>query len=834
MKKQLFNDNWSVKTGVQGEFEAMFAGISAGKPVTLPHDAMIEEDRDPACASGGQSGFYPTKSYSYRKKFTAPKDWEGKTILVEFEGVMQNALVYLNNEFLGGHKYGYSGFIVDLTPALKYGEENELKVLAIGQERWSRWYSGMGIYRDVYLHTAGEVYIAENSLKITTESIEDDYATLLIEGEIQNRTPRRKTVKLVSEIADEAVVTKDTRFIELKENGTTTFSARVTVDAPKLWSPDTPTMYTCTAKLFENDTALDEATDRFGIRILQLDARRGLRINGKTVKLRGACIHHDNGIIGCTNLYDAERFRMGQLKNAGFNAIRSAHHPAGNSLLRTCDDVGILVMDELTDMWNEPMNPNDFANDFNTVWRDECARMVKKDYNHPSVVLYSTGNEIPEIGNSEGTARHREIAARLHELDSTRFTTCGINGYLAVSDILSAMTREEATNTTGRERDTAGAEALNKMMGAAQWDRTDRFSVDPRLTERLERAVSAVDVAGYNYLTARHVPEHEAHPDRVVVGSETFPPEIGRLWKIVEENPHVIGDFTWTGYDYLGEAGIGIPHYTEVKGQNVYPDRLAYCGDINLNADRRPVSYLREIAFGLRKAPFIAVHRVNVFGKPFDPNNWKYFDAIDSWTFPGCEDKPTRVYVLANCDEVELFLNGKSLGRKEVGEAIPYTAAYDLNYTPGELKAVGYKNGAPCGENVLKTAASPAKMQVKSSAETITGNGQGMAFITVDLLDETGIRSRFEEKTVAVTIEGAGTLQGFGSANPSSEDKYQQASCQTFDGRVMAAVRGAGSGTCKVTFTCDPLPPVTVELNVTAADDVSYTLEDCKKEWDLQ
>lgn len=813
MQKRLFNDGWQVAAGVQDPFAVLFGGAAQGRPVTLPHDAMIEEERDPACGSGTQSGFYPARSYTYAKRFTAPEGWQGLRTLLEFEGVMQKAMVYLNGEFLGGHSYGYTGFTVDLTPYLRYDEENELKVLALGQERASRWYSGMGIYRDVYICQGEELYISPNSLRVTTEAVEDGYAVLRVDGEAANQGAQPRTVELRLTIEGAAPLSA---MLSLAP-GETSFSQRITVDGPRLWSPDSPDMYTCKAELLDSKSeVLDSEEARFGIRTLQLDARQGLRINGKTVKLRGACIHHDNGLIGCTNLYEAERFRMEQLKAAGFNAIRSAHHPAGPSLLRACDDVGILVMDELSDMWNDPKNPHDFGPDFLKNWEDSAAEMVQKDYNHPCVVLYSTGNEIPEISKAQGYAQHRRITELIKGLDPTRYTTCGINGFLAVSDVLGSMMEQQRQETINASNAGAGSEALNSLMGASQWEQTDKFSVDPLLTQRLEPAVSSVDVAGYNYLTARHVLEHEAHPDRVVVGSETFPPEIGRLWPIVRDNPHVIGDFTWTGYDYLGEAGIGIPHYGEVKSQGMYPDRLAYCGDIDLNAARRPVSFLREIAFGLRSEPYIAVHRPEVFGKQFDPNNWKYFDALHSWTYPGQEGRPTRVYVLADCDEVELILDGSSLGRKKIGEVLPYTAAYDVDYRPGGLKAVGYRDGQACGEDLLHTAGPVAAMRVGVSKESIEAGGQGIAFITVDLVDENGTPNLSDGRTVTVKVEGAGTLQGFGSAAPSTEGSYQDTACPAFNGRVMAVVRGgAEPGECKVTFSAEGLEDVGVTLQVT-------------------
>ncbi len=281
----------------------------------------------------------------------------------------------------------------------------------------------------------------------------------------------------------------------------------------------------------------------------------------------------------------------------------------------------------------------------------------------------------------------------------------------------------------------------------------------------------------------------------------------------------MIGDFTWTDYDYLGEAGIGIPHYGEVTAQGMFPDRLAYCGDIDLNAARRPVSYLREIAFGLRQEPYIAVQRPEVFEKTFDQNNWKYFDSLHSWTYPGQEGRPTRVYVLADCDEVELTVNGKSLGRKKIGEALPYTAAYDVDYQPGGLKAVGYRDGKPCGEDLLGTAGAVAAMKVAVSNGTVRAGGQGLSFVTVDLVDENDTPNLSDGRAVTVKVEGTGSLQGFGSADPSSEGSYQNRTCPAFHGRVLAVIRGGmEAGKCRVTFSAGGLEDVSVTLQVTAPE----------------
>lgn len=811
MQRQTFNAGWRVQPGITGPFDFFHGAKAQTQEVNLPHDAMIFEPRDPACESGAQTGFYPTKSYTYLKAFAVPADWAGDTVLLEFQGVMQKSMVYLNGEFLGGHSCGYTGFTVDLTPYLRPGVENELKVLAIGQEKASRWYSGMGIYRDVYLWRGRDVYLKPNGVNVITECADRESAAVRLEMSLENRLSRPKNIRVKFRLLspEGAAAAEDWACAILAPRETSVLTQRLAVDNPRLWSPEHPELYTWQAELWEDDTLLDSGEGACGIRTLQVDARHGLRINGETVKLRGACIHHDHGVIGAAGFYDAEVFKMQGLKAAGFNAIRSAHHPAGEALLAACDRVGILVMDELADMWNDPKNPNDYSLDFRRDWEDAARAMTEKDMNHPSVVLYSTGNEIPEISRLQGAAAHRRIARRLRELDPTRFTTCGINGFLAVSDLLTGQMKQQD------QGESAGSEGLNAFMGSSERDGMDAFSSGDMLTERLEPTVSAVDVVGYNYLTARHELEHLRHPQRVVVGSETFPPEIGTLWPIVEKNAHVIGDFTWTGWDYLGEAGIGIFHYGETRGQGWYPDRLAYCGDISLNAYRRPASFLREIAYGLRKAPYIAVQRPERYGESFDKNSWKYIDALPCWTYPGLEGKPVKVYVLAQAQEVELFINGRSLGRKKVGESEPLTAVYELEYEPGELKAAAYQNGAVMEESAIVTVGEACALRVKASQETLKPI-EGLCFLTVDLVDEGGRVNLREEKEVTVKVEGAGTLLGFGSGAPSTEGGYQDAAWPTFDGRVMAVVRAGEPGEITVTFSALGCQDVVRKLTVAA------------------
>ena len=825
MKKIRFNADWTMRPDVPNPFGVIFGSEPQVVPVTLPQDAMILEERCPDAPSGNQTGYYPVKSYTYEKKFFVPSEWKERQNTLEFEGVMTQAMVYVNGELVTVNRYGYSRFYAALNSYLRYGEENVLQVIARGAEQGSRWYPGAGIYRDVWLWQGNLTHIEPEGVRLTTARLEEDYAVLLADVTVRNGSLEAKRLTLrVSMTALDGRQTVTENVVSVLQMETALSHLRLVLDQPDLWSPEHPALYSYTAELLEGQNVIDRAEGKTGIRTLCLDARHGLRINGKETKLRGACIHHDNGVIGATTLPDAEEFRMRRLKEAGFNAIRSAHHPAGKALLDVCDRLGILVMDELSDIWEMPKNNLDYSLDFVCEWKHSMEDLVGKDYNHPCVVFYSLGNEIPEIGRRSGGHRCREMANALRALDPTRYVTCAISGFLAMTDRLEEMTEimaqaeQEAAAGADTEKLGGGSEALNAAMSKMEKKKMDAFSTSRGLGEAMEEVACELDVVGYNYLTARHEQEHVLHPERVVVGSETYPTEIARLWDIAERSHHVLGDFTWTGYDYLGEAGIAGYHYApERHEQGWYPDRLAYCGDITINGYRRPVSYLRECAFGLRKEPFIAVERVDKYGMPDNTNDWKYVDAIDSWTFDGLEGKETSVHVLSASEEVELFLNGKSLGTQKAGKEAGYDVTYLVPYEPGELRAVGRSSGKEDGTFMLRTAGAPERLETKVSREVLSADGRGLALITVDLIDAAGTPNRWAQKEISVRVEGAGRLEGFGSADPSCEGSYQQSTWKTFDGRVMAAVRsGLEPGEIRVRIRCEGCEEVSLKLQAVA------------------
>lgn len=815
MIREKLNRDWQFAKGSTSMMSA-FMGGPQFESVNLPHDAMVHEERTPDTANGTQTGYWPGGLYTYVKKLDVPKKWQDKTVMLEFEGVYATAMVYVNGELAETNLYGYSNFYVVLDKYLNYGMENEIRVVADnGAEKNSRWYSGSGIYRNVNLLVGARIHIPADGVRITTPDVSKDSAVVEVATAVKNITRNKEKITVEVTLSYEGTVVGSdkigiTMFMEAEE----LVYQKIALKEPKLWSPDTPQLYDCTVKLYAGEELLDEAREHFGIRKLELDAEHGLRINGEQVKLRGTCIHHDNGIIGATTLEKAEERRCRQMKEAGFNSIRSAHHPMSKAMLDACDKIGMLVMDELCDMWTNHKNANDFALHFLDCVETEVERIVKKDYNHPSVILYSAGNEIPDLGTARGAQINRMICNQFHALDSSRYTTNAVNGMLTLGPKMGTVIQDIMSNLqpaagqakkAGENHEEEGASALNSMMALMIGPAADAFACHPFMTESIEEACQAMDITGLNYLTGRHVLEKELHPNKTVVGTETYPADIVRLWDIVKNNDHVLGDYTWTGYDYLGEAGCGIFYYDGTQNFNgVYPDRIAYIGDIDIIGYRRPISYLREIVFGLRKKPYIAVERVDRYGMKHSQTAWMLKDNIASWTWPGYEGKPAKVDIYSSDEEVELYLNGKSLGKKPAGEAHGFTASYELNYERGELLAVGYTDGKETGRFVLKTADDNVELYVVCEGENLKADGEDLAFVTAKLVDKNGIENLYVEKEVTVSVTGAGTLQGFGNADPRSIGSYDDTTWKTYNGYVMAVVRaGSEAGAIKVKFEAE-------------------------------
>ena len=790
MKQTKWNEGWKFWPD-KDAFALVWSVPENARDVTLPHDAMIESAAYAESPNGGNTGYRDGGNYTYVKTLHVPEGELGKKVILQFDGVYCHALVYVNEQLAGGEANGYSTFYVNLTPFLRTGD-NEIRVQVknAGMTN-SRWYSGSGIYRDVYLLTGDSIYLEPGMVRVTTESAEDGLAVLNVQTTVINETLCARTLSLRTLLCDgerEAGAERTAFFLKAGEKKT--LSQRILVRAPKLWSEESPALYTVVSTLCDGEKEIDSASDRFGIRTLSLDAARGLRVNGKSVKLRGACIHHDSGLIGAATYADAELRQIRLLKEAGFNAIRMSHHPAAPALLRACDELGVYVMDEFSDMWQRAKNDLDYALDFDKWWDTDVRLMVRKDYNHPSVVFYSVGNEIPEIGTDAGSEVCAQIAGLMKQLDPTRYTTAGINGVFAAGDqmgrILADLSREmqDSGEIDGN---------VNDFMTVMD-TKMDQIVVHDAISERLEKACASLDVAGYNYMAARYEPDTVNYPNRVMVGSETYPPDIARNWALVEKLPSVIGDFTWTGWDYIGEAGVGIPayHFGEGGFGAQFPCQLAYCGDLDLTGYRRPLSYYREIVFGLRKEPYIAVQNPRHYGETLIKTPWVLSDADETWDWPGMEGKPAVVEVYGQGEEAELFLDGQSLGRKPLKAC---RALFETVYTPGTLCAVTYEKGAKLAAHTLVSPVGEPKLSLTPDTD-----GAELVYLTAALADENGTLKTGADEELTATVTGAALL-GFGSGDPKPTVNYNTGKAITYKGRAQLILKKQAGAEITVSVT---------------------------------
>lgn len=796
MLEKKYNEGW--KFWLEKDAFALVWNIpEQARDITLPHDAMIEKDAIAESRNGGSTGFRDGDVYTYVKLIDVEEDYRDKTVVLKFEGAYMNAFVYVNGELAGKSPFGYTTFFVQLNDFLRYGETNEIRVqIRNGNMTNSRWYSGGGLYRDVYLLVSGLTYIQPEGVQITTENIQEDYATIKVVTELKNRTHQLKDTTVETTIKDKNgnVVASDQQPIMLFEQGECKLKSRMTIDDPMLWSENTPDLYTCESKVIVEGNVTDENIITFGIRTLSLDAKKGFRVNGVVVKLRGACIHHDSGLLGASTYDDAQYRQVKILKEAGFNAIRMSHHPMAPAMLRACDALGMYVMDEAFDMWNRCKSDYDYGLYFQEWWEKDITAMVRKDFNHPSVILYSVGNEIPEIGTNHGAEICQKISDKVKSIDGTRYTLASINSVYAANDKAGQIVADVMTEIS----------ALNEIDGNVNDFMTvmngyiDKIIMHEMISERLEKVCVGIDIAGYNYMTARYESDGVKYPNRVIVGSETYPPEIARNWELVKKLDHVIGDFTWTGWDYIGEAGVGVPAYQQGEGGfgAAFPTQLAYCGDIDITGYRRPTSYFREIAFGLRKNPYITVQNPYKFGEHLMKTPWVISDSVSSWTYDEIEGKPIMVEIYSAGDEVELFLDGASLGKKATGAKEGFITYFETVYKPGQLTAVTYENGQEIGKMDLATASSDRKLVVKAeiiekAMERLTGINEiddTLIYIPIEVQDEHGTIAT--DKVVKLNIEVSGAkLLGFGSGNPKSSYNYIGTETETFNGRALAIVK---------------------------------------------
>ena len=765
MKKTCFNLNW----------------MCNGNSVTLPHDAMIHEKRVPGHASGSAQAFFPGGSYVYEKTFAKP---EAEHILFQFEGVYQNARVMINGKEAGGTEYGYLPFFVCADDLLVDGE-NIIRVECENvNQPDSRWYTGAGIYRPVWMWTGPKGGIEPEQIRVHTVSIEP--ATIHVHTGHENAK----------------IEILDGNMVVAKGYGC---DADIIVPDAKLWSEDTPNLYTCKVNVDG-----DEAVTTFGIRIITWD-NKGFYINGKRTLLRGGCVHHDNGIVGAATYDEAEWRRVRILKDAGYNAIRSAHNPCSRAMMDACDYYGVYMMDESWDMWFHHKNKHDYATHWRKNYLSDLAAMVNRDYNHPSVVMYSIGNEVSEPAKDEGVEKTKEMVAFLKQADGTRPVTGGFNLMI----IANAKKGKGIYNEEGGRDDSADKKMqgmnstmfnfITNIVGTGMNKSANGKAAD----EATAPCLDALDMAGYNYASGRYAMEGKCHPDRLIYGSETFPQDIAKNWAMVKQYPYLIGDFMWTAWDYIGEVGLGAWAYTkDGTGFNKpYPWLLADTGAFDIVGTPNAEVYWAQAAWGLLDRPMISVQPVNHPGQNPAKMTWRGTNAIASWAWQDCEDNKAIVEVYTDAAAIELLINGRSLGKKKVKEC---RAIFKTRYQSGKVEAIAYDpTGKEVSRNYLESAF--GKTSICAVPEVETAKPGEVVYVNVAIVGENGVVESNADCKLTVSVEG-GELLGFGSANPRTEECFDEGTYTTYYGVALAAVR-VNQDTI-VRFAADGMESAVVRISV--------------------
>ena len=794
MRKLDFNRDWTCRSMTGG-----------GEPhaVTLPHDAMISEERTAKSQGAENIGWFACEDYEYAKRFSVPEEYRGMTVLFEFEGVYQKAEIWLNGQKAAYRPYGYTNFYVDAGPFLRYGEENEIRVTARNQEQPnSRWYPGTGIYRPVWMYVGGEKHIPVNGVKIRTLSHEP----AVIEVEVRTCGEGDVTAEILD---GDKVLLSQTKETERRRS-----VFEFTVPDARLWSCDTPWLYTCRVTF-----GGDEVAETFGIRTLKWDADRGLTINGERVILRGACIHHDNGILGACAFPEAEERKVRILKEAGYNALRSAHNPCSKAILDACDRLGMLMMDEYVDVWYIHKTKYDYAQTLMEWWKEDLKDMVEKDYNHPSVIIYSTGNEVAETSEKRGIDFTGEMTEYLHSMDSTRPVTCGINIFFnflysiglgvysddkAEKEAQEPREIQEPADDGKEKKKPVGSEFYNTLACLVGDYFMKTGATLPPCDWKTRDAYANMDIAGYNYGLFRYKRDLRKYPKRLILGSETFCKDAYSFWEIAKKNPRIIGDFVWAGMDYLGEIGEGAAEYQDYRYGGPGISMTGGNGRVDLLGKPRAEAAYTKVAFEQAQGPFIAVKPAYQEEK-LKITGWQLTKAIESWSWRGSAGKETEVEVFARGARIELYINGKRVGQKKLRKC---RVMFRVPYQDGEITAVSCdESGRELGRQILRTAGEETKLSVLPEQETVRPGG--LSFIWLRYTDAEGNWKPAEKHTLKVKVKNA-ELLGLGSANPYVEGGYCQDTVRTYYGEAMAVIRADGNGPVEVTVSDETAEEKTV------------------------
>ena len=715
--KQLFDNGW--------QFTREDKTIS----VDLPHDwDIFEGPNSGKGATGTGGGWFEAGKGEYRKTFKTPK---GELVKLHFEGVYQKAEVFINGQKAGQHHYGYTPFTVDVTPYLHKDkkQDNEVVVKVDNSEQPNcRWYSGSGIYRHVWLETMPTLHIAENGVFVTTPEVSANKATVKVEVTVQNEgnTTQQGAIEVEGKRHE----------VSLKAGESTSVCFTYTIDNPKLWSPESPYLYEASVQLCGK-----KHSTKYGIRSFSFDAENGFVLNGKKVLISGACVHHDDGVLGAMAFDAAEIRKVKQMKEAGFNLIRTSHNPTTRAFLDACDSIGMLVIDEAFDGWRTQKNPFDYSTVIDSCFRQDIHAMVLRDRNHPSVISWSIGNEVIERKDIRVVYTAKMLKQAILQYDATRPVT----------------------------------EAL------CAWD-SDWEIFDPHF--------DVLDIGGYNYMIFKHASDHQRNPKRVMWQTESYPRDAFRNWKLVRDYPYIIGDIVWTGLDYLGESGIGRNYYDdETPGEHWRDGGVpewhgAYCGDVDITGWRKPISHYREMLWKDSKDLYMAVKEPDGYRGKINMTAWSVWPTWESWTWQGWEGKPIEVEVYTKAPEVTLYLNGKQIGKKNVDLSTEFKAVFSVPYEAGTLRAEAG------GKSVtLSTAGEPAQLRLSADKPAFKADSQDLVYITVEVVDAQGCICPDAAIPCEAIVQGQGRLMAFATANLQDREPKTSPRVTTWKGRALLVVR---------------------------------------------
>ena len=796
---QSFTSDWRFYRGDTEGAEAESFDDASWRRLDVPHDWSIEdlpgteEEGSGAIWNQGTSPLKigPFDVYTsegqistgwtvggvgwYRKAFDKPQVTQGGKVELRFEGVYMNCDVWINGVKLGNHPYGYTPFAFDVTPHLKDGR-NIVAVKVNNTGRNSRWYSGSGIFRKVWLSVAGDLRIPEFGVSVTTPLVAKDIANVNVDVTVENGAAASRKANVRVRLLDASGTAAGETQVPLTvaANQTATATCLVKVANPKLWSPVEPNLYRAEILIESGGKVEDATTLNVGIRKVQIDAAGGLKINGEPLKLQGGCVHHDNGVLGSVCIPRAEERRVETLKASGYNAIRTSHNPPSREFLEACDRIGMVVIDEAFDCWESGnKNPQDYHLYFKEWWKRDLEAMILRDRNHPSVVFWSIGNEINERAEPHGVEIGKALQAAAHKLDPTRPVTAAIC---------------DAWDHPGKK-----------------WD-------------DLQPAFTYLDVGGYNYQWREYEPDHTKYPQRVMMGTESFPKEAFENWQAVEKNPFVLGDFVWTAIDYLGESGIGHSSISSGDARDVfsppYPWFNSYCGDIDLIGHKKPQSYFRDVVWHRSKIE-MAVQRPVPDRWKEHVSMWGWSDELRGWTWPGIEGTPLTVRVYTRGDKVSLLLNGKEVGSKTLAEKDALKAEFTIPYETGELKAIAYQGANEIGTIAFSTAGNAQKVVLRPDRSKLKTTRDDLSYVTAQVVDANGMLIPDAVVPVTFAISGDGEIAAVGNANPKDVASFRKPLRNTFHGECLIVVRPNGkAGSIQIRAESPGLEGASITLEV--------------------